>query len=49
MRLIQTVNMPKYRNIFFVESPTLKQENIANYKVENMPKDRDFQKKYMLL
>lgn len=27
----------------------MKQENIQSYKVENMPKDRDFQKKYMLL
>jgi hypothetical protein len=32
-----------------VENPTLKQENILSYKAENMPKDRDFQKKYLLL
>jgi hypothetical protein len=32
-----------------VENPTLKQENIQSYKVENIPKERDFQKKYMLL
>lgn len=38
-----------YRNIFFVENPTLKQENIQSYKIDNIPKDRDFQKKYMLL
>lgn len=37
------------RNIFFVENPTLKQENIITYKAETMPKDRDFQKKYLLL
>jgi len=37
------------RNIYFVENPTLKQENIQSYKSDNLPKDRDFQKKYMLL
>jgi dolichyl-phosphate-mannose--protein O-mannosyl transferase len=35
--------------VFFVENPTLKQENIQTYKVETMPKDRDFQKKFLLL
>lgn len=37
------------RTIYFVENPTLKQESILTYKAESMPKDRDFQKKYLLL
>lgn len=37
------------RNIYFVENPTLKQENILSYRPDTMPKDRDFQKKYLLL
>ena len=37
------------QNIFFVENPTLKQESIQSYKSDAMPKDRDFQKKYLLL
>jgi polo-like kinase 1 len=32
-----------------VENPTQKQENIQIFKADNMPKERDFQKKYMLL
>lgn len=32
-----------------MENPTLKQENILSYKADTMPKDRDFQKKYLLL
>ena len=32
-----------------MENPTLKQENIQSYKADSMPKDRDFQKKYLLL
>lgn len=41
--------MSRLRNIYFVENPTLKQEQIQAYKMENMPKERDFQKKYLLL
>ena len=49
MRREQAVSVGRGRNIYFVENPTLKQENILTYRVDNMPKERDFQKKYMLL
>ena len=49
MRLKQAVQLCPDRNIYFVENPTLKQENIQTYRPDNMPKERDFQKKYMLL
>ena len=35
--------------IYFIENPAAKKEKLESYTPENLPKDRDFQKKYLLL
>ena len=37
------------KNIFFIDNPASKQEKINSYPIDNLPKERDFLKKYMLL
>lgn len=39
----------KRRRVYFLKNPTLKDEKIEEYTQENIPKERDFQKKYLLL
>jgi hypothetical protein len=40
---------PESKKIFFIENPASKQEKIDSYTSSTLPKERDFQKKYMLL
>ena len=37
------------KKIYFIENPSAKQEKLDSYTSETLPKERDFQKKYMLL
>ena len=37
------------KKVYFIDNPAGKEEKISSYSGENIPKDRDFQKKYMLL
>lgn len=35
--------------MYFLKNPTMKDEKVEEYTQENIPKERDFQKKYLLL
>ena len=37
------------KKVYFIDNPAGKEEKISSYGADNIPKDRDFQKKYMLL
>ena len=37
------------KNVYLLANPAAKHEKIDQYAHDSLPKDRDFQKKYMLL
>ena len=37
------------KNIYFVDNPAAKQSKTNSYPIDNLPKDKDFMKKYLLL
>ena len=39
----------KFRKIYFIKNPKMQSARVEEYTIENLPKDRDFQKKYILL
>lgn len=39
----------KFRKIYYIKNPKIQSVRVEEYLSENVPQDRDFQKKYLLL
>jgi hypothetical protein len=37
------------KKVYYIDNPAAKEDNIVSYSHDNLPVNKDFQKKYMLL